>query len=99
MRQPQTSYRKKPLEVNILHSNFDKEYTLLPIQIDPVEEELIRIKDPIQLYKSKRKRSGSFCFGVNKRRKIKKRYQQSMLVKNMKMTKKGSMKVDPRRGV
>ena len=47
MKQQQASSRSKPLEVNILHSNFDREYTQLPIQIDPIEEELIRIKDPI----------------------------------------------------
>ena len=46
---PQPSSRNRaPLEINMLSSNFDKEYTQLPILIDPVEEELIRIQDPIQ---------------------------------------------------
>ena len=56
-----------PLEVNILDSNFDTQYTCLPIRINVAQEELIKINDPIVLSKDPRYRSKSFTFRPNLR--------------------------------
>jgi len=80
----------------MLNSNFDSEYTQLPIQIDPIEEELIRIQDPIQLYKSQKKRGHSFCFGSN-RTKNNKRRSVSYLNKKARVAKKGKSGRDLRK--
>ena len=52
--------KRLPLEVNILESNFDKQYTRLPIRINVAQEELFKINDPIQLCKQARQRSQSY---------------------------------------
>jgi len=44
---PQPERKRLPLEVNLLESNFDRQYTRLPIKIDVAEEELIKINEPI----------------------------------------------------
>jgi len=36
LKAPQPGRKRLPLEVNILDSNFDKQYTRLPIKIDAV---------------------------------------------------------------
>ena len=59
---PQPGRKRIPLEVNILDSNFDRQYTRLPININVAQEELIKINDPILPTKSTRIRSKSFTW-------------------------------------
>ena len=59
---PQPNRKRLPLEVNILESNFDRQYTRLPIRIDAAQEELIKINDPIELTHKRRPHSKSFTW-------------------------------------
>lgn len=59
---PQPGRKRIPLEVNIFESNFDKQYTRLPITINVAQEELIKINDPILPTKPLRIRSKSFTW-------------------------------------
>lgn len=76
---PQPGRRKMPIEVNILESNFDRQYTRLPIKIDVAQEELIKIKDPIEPKKQVRKRSGSYTFRPHMRQRRRKRRNSSLV--------------------
>jgi serum/glucocorticoid-regulated kinase 2 len=61
---PSTKQQRPPLDVNIFESNFDTEYTTMPIDIKPSEEEIISMHDPIEVapLSLKRKRCNTFCF-------------------------------------
>lgn len=56
---------RPPIDVNIFECNFDKEYTSIPIEIKPAEEELGR-DDPFLVIETQRKRSNSYCYGLRK---------------------------------
>ena len=65
---PQPGRKRLPLEVNILESNFDRQYTRLAIKIDTAQEELIKISDPIQPTRQVRPRSKSWTWRPRNRK-------------------------------
>lgn len=58
---------RPPIDVNIFESNFDTEYTSMPIEIKPLEEEeeVLSVQDPIQSVKHLRRRCNSFSYSLN----------------------------------
>jgi serum/glucocorticoid-regulated kinase 2 len=55
---------RPPIDVNIFESNFDTEYTSMPIEIKPLDEEVITVQDPIQTVAPFRRRCNSFSYSL-----------------------------------
>ena len=55
---------RPPIDVNIFESNFDTEYTSMPIDIKPLDEEVITVLDPIQTTVPYRRRCNSYSYSL-----------------------------------
>jgi serine/threonine protein kinase len=57
---------RPPIDVNIFESNFDTEYTSMPIEIKPLDEEVITVLDPIQTIAPYRRRCNSYSYSLKR---------------------------------